>query len=294
MAACGANCTDAVCYTPVAPLAWANGLGHAARFHSDEMLHQSYLGHDSLCSVVVTINSAYPGSCNGSAACACNGGAPGCPCTAWFNRISLFGSFTVEGEIISTSSDPQTAIQQWLYEPYNKTSCGADQGPPTNIHRWNLLKDTGAVGFGVDGASPFTGDFAANAPAPTKLVSGAHYPQQASSIDFWANWYDTAGPMSATVVVDGCPQTMTQQRGVTAANSAWRATVAGLQTGCHRYYFLFKDSIGTTYKFPDAGSFAVGTGGGCPDYDASTPATDTTAPVVSSPAAATVTQTLCQ
>src|SRR5437899_39830 len=65
MAACGANCTDAVCYTPVAPLAWANGLGHAARFHSDEMLHQSYLGHDSLCSVVVTINSAYPGSCNG-------------------------------------------------------------------------------------------------------------------------------------------------------------------------------------------------------------------------------------
>jgi hypothetical protein len=256
------------------------------------MLHQGYLGPDSHCSVVANINTIYPGSCDGSAACACSGGVSACPCTAWSSRIPLFGSFSAEGEIIHATSDPQIAIQGWLYESYNKTTCAPDVGPPTNIHRWNLLKDTGSVGFGVDGASPFTGDFAVQGAAPTKLVSGAHYPQQSASTDFWANWYDTAGPMSATVVVDGCPQAMTLTRG-SQTNGAWKATVAGLDTGCHRYYFSFTDSMGTPYTYPDTGSFAVGTFGmSCHDYDASRPSD--TPPVVTPPASVTGVQTLCQ
>ena len=68
-----------------------------------------------------------------------------------------------------------------------------------------------------------TGDFGAGS-APTKIPSGAHYPQQAASVGMWANWYDTAGPSAASVNVDGVCTTMTLQRG-TQTNGAWSATV---------------------------------------------------------------------
>ena len=75
--------------------------------------------------------------------------------------------------------------------------------------------------------------------APTKIPSGAHYPQQAATVAAWANWYDTAGPSPAAVNVDGTCTAMTLQRG-TQTNGAWSATVTGVGSGCHRYYFSFR------------------------------------------------------
>jgi hypothetical protein len=104
-----------------------------------------------------------------------------------------------------------------------------------------ILKSTGAGGVGVAGYS--TGDFGSGS-APTKIPSGAHYPQQAASVQTWANWYDSAGPSLATVNVDGTCTAMTLRRG-TPTNGA-SATVTGVGTGCHRYYFNFRDASGTS------------------------------------------------
>src|SRR5262249_1311860 len=41
-AAQGKMCGEAACYAPIAPLVYSTQLGHAARFHSDEMKQQSY------------------------------------------------------------------------------------------------------------------------------------------------------------------------------------------------------------------------------------------------------------
>jgi uncharacterized protein YkwD len=265
MNACGAPCVERACYGVMPPLSWSQALNRAARFHSDELVHQSYFDHTSACTVVSNINSLYPGSCDGSASCACVGGVKACSptCTSFGQRVQLFGG-SPSGEIIASSSNPNTAFYQWLYEQGDTTAC---QFTLNNGHRWLILKSTGAVGVGVAGRS--TGDFGAGS-APTKIPSGAHYPQQAASVAMWANWYDTAGPSQASVNVDGTCTPMTLQRG-TQTNGAWSATVTGAGSGCHRYYFSFRDAGGATVTYPTTGSLAIGTGASCPDWDSSRP-----------------------
>src|SRR5579863_9470570 len=116
MTACGSSCGDAACYSPVPPLPYEEQLNLAARFHSDEMLQQNYFAHDSTCTIVSNIATLYPSSCNAAASCACVGGTDTCSptCTAWSDRIALFGE-TASGEIIASSTDPNTSFYLWLY-----------------------------------------------------------------------------------------------------------------------------------------------------------------------------------
>lgn len=264
MAACGGACGEAACYTPIAPLSWNLPLNRAARFHSDTMLRQSFFSHTSACTVVSNINSLYPDSCNGSAACACVGGTTSCSstCTSFSSRIQLFGG-SPYGEIIATPTDPNTAFYLWLFEPAGTTCSFTSQ----NGHRWLILKATNSVGVGVSG--PAVGDFG-NGSAPTKIPSGAHYPQQAATVNAWVNWYDTAAPQSASVNVAGQCSPMSLGRG-TPQNGAYHAALTGFSAGCHRYYFSFVDSGGAPVTFPTTGSLAIGTGGSCPDWDSSRP-----------------------
>src|SRR5438552_2936057 len=83
----------------------------------DAMAAQGYFAHDSACMLVSNINTLYPGSCTGAASCACVGGSQTCGagCTAWYQRIGLFGANAM-GEIIASSTDPNGAFYQWLYE----------------------------------------------------------------------------------------------------------------------------------------------------------------------------------
>ena len=92
MAQCGTACKESACYAPVAPLPATTELNRAARFHSDEMNHQSFFNHPSICTVVPNIDSIYPDSCDGSASCACVGGTTGCSPTFTSNssRVRLF------------------------------------------------------------------------------------------------------------------------------------------------------------------------------------------------------------
>ena len=288
MTACGGPCVEHACYGVMPPLTWNEVLNRSARFHSDELVRQGYFAHDSACTVVPNINALYPTPCNGAASCACVGGVKACSptCTDWAQRVQLFGG-SPSGEIIVSTSDPNQSFYLWLFETGDTSSC---QFTSRNGHRWLILKSTGAVGIGVAGYS--TGDFGAGS-APTKIPSGSHYPQQAASVETWANWYDSAGPSSASVNVDGTCTAMTLRRG-TATNGAWSATVSGVGSGCHRYYFSFRDAAGATVTYPTTGSLAIGTGAACPDWDSARPAAcagATTSPTPPNTATATATRT---
>jgi uncharacterized protein (TIGR03382 family) len=76
--------------------------------------------------------------------------------------------------------------------------------------------------------------------------------------------------MTALVNVDGTCTPMTLERG-SATNGAYKATISGVGSGCHRYYFLFKDSSGTAVLYPTTGSLGIGPAGSCADWDAARP-----------------------
>ena len=264
---CGdGRCLERACYSVKPPLSWHEALNRAARFHSDAMVRQSFFAHTSACTLVSNINSLYPASCNGSASCACVGGTRACAptCTSFSQRVQLFGG-SPSGEIIASPSDPNTAFYLWLYEQGDTAQCVFTS---RNGHRWLILQSTGAFGAGVAGYS--TGEFGSGS-TPATIPSGAHYPQQAAAVEAWANWYAAAGPSLASVNVEGTCTPMTLRRGA-QTNGAWSATVSGVGSGCHRYYFSFRDAAGTTVTYPTTGSLAIGSGAACPDWDAARPA----------------------
>jgi hypothetical protein len=189
-------------------------------------------------------------------------------CTSWSQRIQLFGG-SPAGEIIASPQDPNQAFYLWLFEPYNKNTCMFDFGPPTNGHRWNILKSGPLVGVGVTTADA-VGDFGGgNAPIP-KIPSGSHYPRQSANIEAWANWFDNAGPAAAMIDVDGTCLPMSLKRG-TQTNGAWQAVLTTFASGCHRYYFLFKDSQMNIVTYPTQGSLGIGPSN-CADWDSTRPA----------------------
>lgn len=260
LAACGAACVERTCYGPMAPLFWSEQLNRSARFHAAELAKQQYFAHDSRCTVVQNINALYPVACDGSASCACVGGASTCStggCTTWSDRVALFGAAPT-GEIIAGTSDPNYVFYLWLYEPAAVATCGF---AAQNGHRWLILTSSGGVGVGMTTQS--VGDFGSGG-VPYKIPSAAHYPQQAASVDIWANWYDEAPPRSANAVVDGHCISMSLRRG-TPQNGAWSATATGVGSGCHRYYISLIDSSGAEITYPATGSLGIG----CADWDTS-------------------------
>jgi uncharacterized protein YkwD len=265
MTACGNACGEAACYKPIAPLYWDEKLNHAARFHSANMKAMNFFAHTSKCTLVQDIGALYPTQCDGAASCACVGGTAACSptCTDFAARVSLFGA-SPSGEIIASPSDPDQAFYLWLYEQSASTQCAFSQ---SNGHRWLLLTGGPAVGFGQVGVS--VGDFG-GAAGTHKIPSGSHYPRQSDSVEAWANWFDGAGPQLASVDVDGTCQPMALTRGA-AENGAYKADVKSVGSGCHRYFFLFKDSNGQKVTFPEAGSLGIGDES-CADWDATRPA----------------------
>ena len=262
LAACGPACGDAACYKPIAPLVWSESLNRSARFHAAEMAKQGYFAHDSKCGLVANISALYPAGCDGSAPCACSGGALGCAtgCTPWAVRVAMFGT-GASGEIIAGTGDPNQAFYLWLFEGSSQSTCGASG---SNLHRWLILASGGGVGAGV-GSSAVV-DFGGST-APYKIPSAAHYPKQAATVTLWANWYDTAAPKSASAVVDGKCAAMSLQRG-SAQNGAWSVNATGVGSGCHRYYFSFIDSTGAEVTYPATGSLGIGDAS-CEDWSSS-------------------------
>jgi uncharacterized protein YkwD len=276
------NCPERQCYTPQPPRMWSAAVAHSARFHSDEMVRNGYFDHSSECTVATGIADTYlatPQQCDGSAACACTehvithvlGTGTGA-----FARMGLFGGgIGSAGEIIAGTGDPDSAFYLWLDEHSSSSTCAYSQlsSSDTNGHRWLILSSqygSKAAGPGVAGTRS-TVDFDDAAPALAKLPSAAHYPQQAASVDVWANWYDAAGPGAHRIDVDGVCSDMSLARG-TQANGAWHAAVSGVGSGCHRYVVAFRDAAGKEVLYPTSGSLAIGSGGAqCPEWSSMAP-----------------------
>jgi hypothetical protein len=195
-----------------------------------------------------------------------------------FVRIGYFGQGGAAGEIIAAGyNGPDATFYGWEYETASTASCGFTE---QNGHRYLILTN----GFGENAGGGYvprtnsaayssyaTMDFAGTAPAHPKIPSGAHYPEQATSVDAWVNWYDTAGPKTHQINVDGVCSDLSLTRG-TVNNGAWHATIGNVGTGCHRYFFSFTDSNGQSVIYPSTGSLAIGNGGAqCPDWSSTAP-----------------------
>src|SRR5439155_4623157 len=86
--------------------------------------------------------------------------------------------------------------------------------------------------------------------------------------------YDAAGPNAALIDVDGTCSAMMLQRG-SMTNGAYHASVTGVGSGCHRYYFVFHDAADAVVTYPTTGSLGIGAAGSCPDWDTTRPALGT-------------------
>jgi hypothetical protein len=274
LAACPAGqCLEAACYSPRAPLYWNYDLNQAARFHSLTMGKFPFFAHSTPCVLFADINTRFPGSSDGSFASSCSSSGT----TTAGSRVNLFGAAYGGENAAAGYSTPHSAFYAWLYEPAGTSACGFTQ---QNGHRYNILTNGGpaaGVGHAQVGGSPYgtywTQDFGGSG-ANEKIPSGSHWTATNhvrdpsggdNNVEFWANWYDVAGgaPATATIVLDNVPIPMTRIRG-TATNGAYRATVSGVSTSCHTYYFSFVDSSLNTVRYPTTGS--LGFGAGCPDF----------------------------
>ena len=275
MAGCPpSQCLEAACYTSAAaPLYWNYDLNQSARFHSLTMGKFPFFAHDTPCTLFSDIDTRFPGSSDGSFASSCSSSGT----TTAGARVTMFGAAYGGENAAAGYTTPHEMFYGLLYETAVTSSCGFTQ---QNGHRYNILLNGGpslGVGYAVVGGSPYgtywTQDFGGTG-VSYKIPSGSHWTaanhfRDASagdnSVEFWANWYDPAGgaPTSATVVLDNVPTAMTRLRG-TATNGAYSATIGGVSTACHTYYFSFVDSSLNTVRYPTTGS--LGFGAGCPDY----------------------------
>jgi hypothetical protein len=273
LAACPpGQCLEAACYSATAPLFWNYDLNQSARFHSLTMGMFPFFAHDTPCALFGDIDTRYPGSSTGSFASSCSSSG----LTTAGQRVNLFGAAYGGENAAAGYSTPHSVFYGWLYETASTSACGFTF---QNGHRNNILENEGpalGVGHASVSGSPYgtywTQDFGGSGSIP-KIPSGSHWtainhsrnPSVAdNSIEFWANWYDVAGgaPTTATVVLDNVPTAMTRTRG-TATNGAYTATISGVSTSCHTYYFSFVDSSLTVVRYPTTG--ALGFGAGCPD-----------------------------
>jgi len=274
LAACPpGQCLEAACYSPTAPLFWYYDLNQSARFHSQTMGMFPFFAHDTPCVLFGDIDTRYPGSSNGSYASSCSSGEG---TTTAHDRVNLFGAAYAGENAAAGYSTPHSVFYGWLYEPATTSACGFTF---QHGHRNNILQNGGpalGVGYASVAGSPYgtywTQDFGGSGSIP-KIPSGSHWtainhsrnPSVGdSSVEFWANWYDPAGgaPTTATVVLDNVPVAMTRTRG-TATNGAYTATITGVSTSCHTYYFSFVDASPAIVRYPTTG--ALGFGAGCPD-----------------------------
>ena len=287
LAGCSSStCAEKACYTSAVPPRYLiDDLEHSSRFHSTAMMLNTFFSHPTQCTLKTNIDSLYPATCDGSASCMCTQGALTTNQSLWtdpFTRIGYFGQANVAAsEIIAAgySGPNDTFYNGWLYEPSSNAACG-EHDNQDNGHRFIILyngfgENAGAGYVPRSGSAPYqsyaTMDFAGTAPAHPKIPSGSHYPQQAATVDAWANWYDTAAPILHQINVDGVCSNMALTRG-SATNGAYHATISGVGTGCHRYLFTFTDSGGHVVHYPTTGSLAIGNGSAqCPDWSSTAP-----------------------
>lgn len=268
------NCAESACYSgPRNPVEWYYDHARGARFHATNLTSaQCGMLHDSPCQLVANIGSLYPGTCDGTEGCACQGGNAACSGgTTWSTRLSAFGVTGTIAENIAGMGDPKTIFYQWLWEPTSNTACS---WTVQNGHRYNILNNAYRR-LGVGGAGNYTvQDFSGQGTLTQKIPAAAHYPQTGTNLEMRLNWYSTTAASAAYVNVDGTCTPLSVERG-SATNGTYLGNVS-VPSGCHAYYFIVVDASGANTTYPTTGSFGVGCpadwsnvrpaeGSGCPN-----------------------------
>ncbi|MEJ7597471.1 MAG: Ig-like domain-containing protein [Kofleriaceae bacterium] len=286
-------CAEKACYaSPLTPVVPSYELERAARFHAGNLEHANRFQHDSPCTLVGNLSSLYvpQGSCQGEVACACEGGML-TGSTPTQTRLTRFAAVSSWGENIAYGyATPRQTFYQWFWEADANPACGF-RG--SNGHRYNIMNPGHRVlgdGYYRITRHMWVQDFNSGADPSGTLLAGAHEPQTTGgTVEFRANYFDTAAPQEATVNIDGACVTMARERG-SATNGTYHASTSLPGTACRRYRFEFKNPAGAIVVLPETGSYGAG-GAGCEDWTAATPpacgAPANQAPMIATPARAT-------
>ena len=256
LADCGKNCSEGrECYEKsVAPLYWHEDLYRAAQFHANMMNDLSCMQHASPCTLVSSVATDFPNTCDGKVACACEGGTAECRSTGTetFERIGMFykgGGSRAENIAQSASAGkPLPMFNQWLFEE-SSGSCGKVSG---NGHRASILSPTyHVIGVGVSGkygAQDF-GDLNNS----EVLTSGSHY-QEGEKLWFKTHFFsETKSAEKVVVAVKGECTLLEKTRG-SNHNGIYGTSELTAPEACTPYYYEAEDSEGQKYRFPSTGS----------------------------------------
>ncbi len=255
---CGSNCTEGTAQygKQVAPVWWDNDLHRAAQFHATMMASVGKcLSHDSLCQLNNNLTN-----CDGSPACACQGGVASCAMngTDTFDRIEKFSKHG-SGEIIYTGgslNDAFTAFYSYLHE----------DGHDTYGHRAIILdRDNRGVGFGdkADARKEMwdTGDFGDVAPSNSPITAGAYYTAASAwpEIDrvgdhklwFKMHYYANSPIQKATMALNNQCFGLNLTAG-SATNGTYGIAVNDLPK-CAEFFFEATDASGRVTRYPTTG-----------------------------------------
>jgi MYXO-CTERM domain-containing protein len=266
-------CAEKACYpNPLTPVVTSYELNRASRFHAGNLEHANRFQHDSPCTLVPNLSAVYTpnGSCQGEVACACEGGVL-TGSTPTGTRLARFFPVSNWGENIAYGyATPRQTFYQWFWEPDTNPACGFRSA---NGHRANMMAPNHRLlgdGYFRVSRHMWVQDFNSGSNPTGTLLAGAHEPQlTGGTVEFRANYFDTAAPQQAIVNIDGACSPMSLERG-SATNATYLATTSLPGTACRRYRFEFKNPAGTLVYLPETGSYGAG-GAGCEDWTAATP-----------------------
>jgi uncharacterized protein YkwD len=216
----------------VPPMVWSDGLGAAARFHSDDMAENGCFQHNS-----------------------CGGGS-------WINRVeSYYPSWEWLGENIgSGTDDPAGLNSSWLSSP----------GHRANILSGAYNEFGGGIAIGQDGFGPFpvaTEDMGEHALIALELLptlpAGTVLPRigGTEARQLVVNYYHYHGaPPSAVRARVGSSCVNLALRTGTATHGTYAASRSISGSGCIPLVFEAVRSDGLVARFPASGSILVGVG----------------------------------
>lgn len=234
-------------YPPVAPLYWHVDLNRAARFHAEDMANNCGMQHNS-----------------------CDG-------TSTRDRVRSYYT-AYRGENISTGyNTPLATIQAWIRDNGTNRQPAPDNQEPDETyrsgdgHRKNMMNGSfreigtgyayGSVRYNHFWVQDFgigTSSFAYH-----PVVSASHSRFESGTITYMANYYEESGgsPQSAKVVIGSQEHDLSLLLGQESAGTY--ALELPSADDCRSYHFLFTDSEGDSWRYPEEGRLVTYGEGGC-------------------------------
>jgi len=228
------------------PLVWNDGLGRAARAHSDDMIANGCFQHDS---------------CNGE---------------SWATRIGRYYPWYALGENIAMGlNDPRSLHEGWMASgPHRSNILGSFSEFGGGIVLGNTafgLFAYATADFGDRGAVPLSA-------IPT-LPAGGASPRLGidATRELFVNYYHSAGaPQSVRALVGSQCVDLSRTAG-TATSGTWGIDHTFLESGCVPVLFEAIRADGVRVRWPDGVAIVVGIGQSglsCPDTTTAVPTQD--------------------